>query len=241
MLPRFFSRNVPEQRIADALEHQQALESQEVLRERSAVILGRLEKRQSELKRAEAIAREKAKREAKEAEAAAEKAKAEARALADEAVADTQHRIEAESGAAMEPKPDVVVAAETAPNTAAVEPATPIATEDTSGAQAPAADEVEAGEPPVETAEAAQPVEDLSHRVEPATEFHAPEADTGDVDQPAAIDSDLEQAAAAARARIAARLEQLRETSEAAVDEPSGRAELGDDTPPLSLGEGNER
>lgn len=65
MLQRIFSRGASRERIEDAVEHSSAVEQSEVLRERSARILQRLERRQAEVRRAE-LERRRAAREAAE-------------------------------------------------------------------------------------------------------------------------------------------------------------------------------
>jgi hypothetical protein len=107
MLQRLFSRNVPEQRVADAVERQTNMEAQEALRERSSVILNRLERKKAEITRAETQAREKERDEA-------ERAAAEAQAT--EGAADTPQPV-SESGDA-----DLPVTAEATAETADAPP-----------------------------------------------------------------------------------------------------------------------
>ncbi len=76
MLNCLFARNVPEDRVQDAVDHGNAVEQRDALRERSAVILDRLERKRTELRRIELEERQAAKdaadRAALEAETAVE-------------------------------------------------------------------------------------------------------------------------------------------------------------------------
>ena len=80
MLNRLFARNAPEDRVQDAIDHSKDAEQRDALRERSAVILDRLERKRAELRRIELeerqAAREAADRAALEAETTTEAAAA---------------------------------------------------------------------------------------------------------------------------------------------------------------------
>lgn len=105
MLQRLFSRGTAKDRIGAAVERSAEMEQRDILRERSATILGRLEHRKAEARRAER-ARLNAEREAVEREAAEfEQWQAAERALP-EAMADTEHF------EAHEAEPDVMQEAE---------------------------------------------------------------------------------------------------------------------------------
>jgi hypothetical protein len=87
MLQKMFARggrrHASQERIEEATERQSALEQQEVLRDRSALILGRIEKRKQEVRR-EALARKAAEKEEAERLAAEEQARDEEARLAAE-------------------------------------------------------------------------------------------------------------------------------------------------------------
>ena len=118
------------------------MESRELLRARSAVILDRLEKRKAELKRQDVIAREKARREAEEAEAAAAAAKA-----ASAAEENAQDVPEAKA-AATTPKPDLADTVSGTAETAGPPAASP---HDGAAEAAPVAEPPEVGQATIET------------------------------------------------------------------------------------------
>jgi hypothetical protein len=94
MLNRLFARNVPEDRVQDAVDHGKDVEQRDALRERSAVILDRLERKRTELRRIELEERQAAKD-------AADRAALEAE-TAVEATAATEATAVAETGTASE-------------------------------------------------------------------------------------------------------------------------------------------
>lgn len=117
MLNRLFARNVPEDRIQDAINHSEGVEERDALRERSAVILDRLERKRAELRRIELeerqAARDAADRAALEAEAAAEAAAAsEATAAAETGMAAEAAQVD--TGAVAETAPEATAAEMTA-------------------------------------------------------------------------------------------------------------------------------
>jgi hypothetical protein len=263
MLERLFARNVPEERIEDAVDHGKAVEERDVLRTRSAVILERLARKQAAARQQEAearrVAREAADRITDEPAAMPAEPGEAAQTAAEEASAQSAEETAASGGTAQQDH-DAMAAAQTEQSSSGMAetpggtaPAgqggyfsddaplrddagdRPEARFEAPRTEPPAADEGFAAEPfaEPEEPESAEPAPTGPATAEPAAES-GPEHASPDIhDDPEALER-IRQKAEEAKARIAARLEQM-EAEEASADEPSsGRIDLGEDTPPVS-------
>jgi hypothetical protein len=249
LLERFFSRGVPQQRIENAVDHRSTVEQQDVLRERSAVILKRLERRKAEVKRAAAEA------DLAAAEAAEIQAAEAARREAEEATRREAAEAGAVQDAAMSDEGTITPGAEragvpesandTAPEIMApADPDTAESTEMPTGEIAFSADteadeqrDMASGDSEGFFAETGPLREDMreANDVQPETvEFSEPDAghDERAAEQPEEDEEVAEQLrlkAEEAKARIAKRLESLN----AAGEDGPPRLDLGQDVPAI--------
>ncbi|QKV17278.1 hypothetical protein [Oricola thermophila] len=274
MLQRLFARHVPEERIEEVVEHGSRIAQRDALRDRSAVILERLARKQAVARKQAIEARRKAQEAAEEIpqDAGAPEAAPEASAEPDAAPA------EAAAPAAGYDQPPTQVAATAAPDEVGPSLETPLAAPETQeppateSSAAPAADYVPApdgvpvdhspldaplrgtadGHPQAhheETAAGLSRGDDASFATQPdgmsADADSASPAvqmsDGGDGersgpgihDDPEAMEL-IRRRAEEARARIAARLQEMANEGEPAAGSPTGHVDLGENTPPLS-------
>lgn len=273
MLQRLFARNVPEERIDNAVDHGKAVEEQDVLRSRSALILERLARKQAAARQdeieARRVAREAADRVPEEAKTAApqpEPATTPTESDEEAAPATAEAPVAAPDGSSSAVSESVETARQDFEAPAAVheeagfgraEPAAdttatqgsdyfsddaPLRSDNTEAryeapqAEPPAADDGFGVEPPMETPEGPEQVAPESgepHHVEPAAEAQPAHA-VPDIHDDSEAMEQIRLKAEEAKARIAARLQQMEAEESATTDASTGRLDLGENTPPVS-------
>lgn len=254
MLQRLFARNVPEERIDNAVDHGKAVEEQDVLRSRSALILERLARKQAAARQDEIEARRVAREAAEEAAPATAETPIAAPDGSSSAVSESVEtaRQDFEAPAAVHEEAGFG-RAEPAADTTATQgsdyfsddaPLRPDNTEaryEAPQAEPPAADDGFGVEPPMETPEGPEQVAPDSvephhvepHHVEPAAEAQPAHA-VPDIHDDSEAMEQIRLKAEEAKARIAARLQQMEAEESATTDASTGRLDLGENTPPVS-------